>query len=327
MMKQAERQTRSHLMSLFERQGFHPRGDLGQNFLIDLNLLDFIVAQAELSANDVVLEIGAGTGGLTTHLAEQAGRVVSVEYDWNVHRLAAEAVADCPNVTLLRCDALKNKNRFAPEVLAEIEHELAAAPERRLKLVANLPYNIATPVVSNLVKSDLPWTRMVVTIQIELAERMLAGPGTAHYGSLSVWLQSQTRVSILRRLPPNVFWPRPQVISAIIAITPDPERRAMICDRQFFHDYVRRVFQHRRKMLRSVLCGMYGRQLRKSDVDPLLATSGFSEQVRAEELNVAEHVQLANLLNASLELKAGGAVVGQPGDTIIGGESDAGTDH
>lgn len=326
-MKQAERQTRSHLMSLFERHGFHPRGDLGQNFLIDLNLIDFIVDQAELSEDDVVLEIGAGTGGLTTHLAAYAGSVISVEYDWNVHRLAAEAVADYTNVTLLRCDALKNKNRFAPEVLSEIERELAAAPGRGLKLVANLPYNIATPIVSNLVKSDLPWRRMVVTIQLELAERMLARPCTAHYGSLAVWLQSQTQVAILRRLPPNVFWPRPQVSSAIIGVTPDPERRALIGNRKFFHDYVRRVFQHRRKMLRSVLCGMYGKTLRKPDVDLLLSETGFKEQVRAEELTVADHVRLANSLYAIHESSAGVAAVEAPADTITGGESDAGTDH
>ena len=326
-MKQAERQTRSHLMSLFERHGFHPRGDLGQNFLIDLNLLDFIVSEARLSGDDVVLEIGAGTGGLTTLLAEQAGSVVSVEYDRNVHQLAAEVVADCPNVTLLRCDALKNKNRFAPQVLGQIEHQLAEGPERSLKLVANLPYNIATPVVSNLVSTDLPWSRMVVTIQLELAERMLAKPRTSAYGSLAVWLQSQARVKILRRLPPNVFWPRPQVNSAIIAVTPDATRRARIRDRSYFHNYVRRVFQQRRKMLRSVLCGMLSKQLQKSDVDSLLQDNGFDGQVRAEELTVAEHVRLANRLVERVALNPGATITDAPADTHNGGISDARSDR
>lgn len=322
-MKQAERQTRSHLMSLFERHGFHPRGDLGQNFLIDLNLLEFIVSQAELTGDDVVLEIGAGTGGLTTHLAEQAGSIISVEYDRNVHQLAAAAVDGFPNVTLLCCDALKNKNRFAPQVLEEIERELASGPGRSLKLVANLPYNIATPVVSNLVRTDLPWSRMVVTIQLELAERMRARPRTSAYGSLAVWLQSQTRVRILRRLPPNVFWPRPRVNSAIISITPDAARRARIRDRSFFHDYLRRLFQQRRKTLRSVLCGMYSRQMPKPEVDRLLADAGFTDRARAEELTVADHVRLANRLVGRLALNPGDPVAAAPVDTQSGGTSDA----
>ena len=324
-MKQAERQTRSHLMSLFEQHGFHPRGDLGQNFLIDLNLLDLIVHEAGLSENDVVLEIGAGTGGLTTYLSHYAGDVVSVEYDQNVHRLAAEAVAGHENVTLLCCDALKNKNHFAPNVLEEIETALADGTDRQLKLVANLPYSIATPVVSNLVKTDLPWSRIIVTIQLELADRMLAVPRTAEYSALAVWLQSQTRIKILRRLPPAVFWPRPKVNSAIIAITPEPDRRSEIDDRDFFHDYIRRVFQQRRKMLRSVLCGMFSKQLRKPEVDQLLADTGFNEHARAEELTVADHVRLANVLAGRLQGNDGVPAKAAPEETNVEGETDAGT--
>jgi len=182
-MKETDRQTRSYLMTLFEQQGVHPRTDLGQNFLIDLNLVEYIVEEAELTPSDVVLEIGAGTGGMTTQLAQQAAAVVSVEVDANMHRLARAAVEPFENVTLLRCDALKNKNNFHPVVLDAIQEQLDADPDRRLKLVANLPYSIATPVVSNLVATDLPWVRMVVTIQYELGLRMRAKPRTSHYGS------------------------------------------------------------------------------------------------------------------------------------------------
>lgn len=286
-------------MELFERHGFHPRGDLGQNFLIDLNLIEYIVRSGELDRSDVVLEIGAGTGGMTTFLAEGAGAVVSVEYDSNMHGLALEAIDNRDNVTLLHLDALHNKNNFAPEVLETLRAKLAEVPGRGLKLVANLPYNIATPVVSNLVASDLPWRMMVVTIQWELAERMRAQPRSSDYGALSVWLQSQCRVKTLKKLGPTVFWPRPKVDSAIVRLQPDP-RPHQIVDREFFHDFVRRVFLHRRKHLRSVLVGMYRKQLEKSDVDAVLEPFDLKDAVRAEELDVPMHVALSNAFRAKL---------------------------
>ena len=299
-MRDAQRQTRSHLMSLFERHGFHPRTDLGQNFLIDLNLIELIVRQADLGPDDVVLEIGAGTGGMTAFLAQEAGAVVSVEYDRNMHALAQEAVAGFDNVTLLQTDALKNKNRFARPVLEAVATALEATPDRRLKLVANLPYNIATPVVSNLVATDLPWERMVVTIQLELAERMIAQPGTEQYGALSAWLQTQCQTNLLRRLNPTVFWPRPQVNSAIVRIVPDAAGRDAIADRPFFQDFLRRLFQKRRKVMRSVLAGMYRKQLSKSEIDAVLQEAALGEQSRAEQLDPATLRTLANRMYNAL---------------------------
>lgn len=300
-MPSEKRQTRSHLMRLFEEQGLHPRHDLGQNFLIDLNLIEFIVDHAELTQDDVVLEVGAGTGGMTAFLAEWAGHVVSVEYDANMHRLATAATEGKQNVTLLNCDALRTKNRIADEVLSAIDLRLHEAPGRSLKLVANLPYNIATPLVSNLMATDLPWVRMVITIQFELALRMKAGPQSDHYGALSVWLQSQSCVEILKKLTPKVFWPRPKVDSAIVLITPDVAKRDRIRNRQFFLEYVRGAFAHRRKLLRGVLAGMYQAHLARKDVDEILAQLSLSENSRAEELTPEQHVDLANrLLEATL---------------------------
>ncbi|HLQ46713.1 MAG TPA: rRNA adenine N-6-methyltransferase family protein, partial [Planctomycetaceae bacterium] len=175
-MSLADRQTRTHLMRLFERHGFSPRADLGQNFLIDLNIIDFVVLEAEIGRNDVILEVGTGTGGLTTSLARDSAAVVSVEYDSRMYALAQEVLSFSPNVTLINADALKNKNHLNPQVMSVVEQKLAESPDRRLKLVANLPYNVATPVISNLVATDLPWERMVVTIQLELALRMTAQP-------------------------------------------------------------------------------------------------------------------------------------------------------
>ncbi len=310
-MKDANRQTRSYLMKLLAGQGFHPRTDLGQNFLIDLNLVDYIVDSGEITAKDVVLEIGAGTGGMTTQLAHQSAAVISVEVDTNMHRLASAAVAGYENVTLLRCDALKNKNCFHPAVLEAIQEQLDVAPGRRLKLVANLPYSIATPVVSNLVVTDLPWVRMVITIQHELGQRMRAKPRTPHYGSLSVWLQSQCHVKQLKKLGPTVFWPRPQVNSAIMRILPDPLAAARIADRRFFQDYVRRLFHQRRKLLRSVLVGMYRKQLTKQEIDDVLASAELGETARAEEMPVEAHVELANRLYAAM----GAGVAASVGET------------
>jgi 16S rRNA (adenine1518-N6/adenine1519-N6)-dimethyltransferase len=302
-MKYAERQTRSHLMTLFGHQGIHPRTDLGQNFLIDLNLIDYIVEQAAPGPNDVVLEIGTGTGGLTTFLAQSAGAVVSVEVDHRVHALAREATGAFPNVTLLLTDALKNKNNFAPELLDTLTNKLASTPGRRLKLVANLPYCIATPVISNLVASDFPWDLMVVTIQWELALRMRALPGTDDYSALSVWLQSQCDVRVLKKLGPKVFWPRPQVDSAIVRLAPLPERQAEIGDRAFFHDFVRRLFTQRRKSLRSVLVGMYRKQLEKPEVDALLEPLHFPEGARAEQFDIPTIVRLARAVREVVKIE------------------------
>lgn len=293
-MHDSDRQTRSHLMELFAQQGFHPRHDLGQNFLIDLNLIEFVVREAEIDLDDVVLEIGAGTGSMTTHLAREAGAVVSVEIDPNMYALASEATASYRRVTLLNRDALKNKNTIAPEVLAAVAEKRAEFPEGNFKLVANLPYAVATPVVSNLVATDLPWERMVVTIQYELAERMVAGPGSDAYGALSVWLQAQCRVKIIRKLGPNVFWPRPKVDSAIVKIKPDAALREKIDDRHFFHEFVRGLFNQRRKVLRSTLASMYRDQLQKPEVDAILAEPGLVDKTRAEQLTPEEFVRLAN---------------------------------
>ena len=303
-MKDAERQTRSRLMDLFEEHGFHPNTRLGQNFLIDLNIIDFVVDQAKLQPHDLVLEIGAGTGGMTAFLAQAAGQVIAVEVDEKMHALASTVTKPYDNVTLLNCDALRNKNHFAPEVLENIEQKLADEGIRGLKLISNLPYSIATPVVSNLVATDLPWERMVVTIQLELGQRMVSKPSRNHYGSLSVWLQSQCRVKLLKRLPPTVFWPRPKVNSAVVQLLPDEFGKAKIADRPFFQDFLRRLFHQRRKYLRGVLVGMYRKQLEKSDVDETLAEMKFREQARAEEEPPERLVELANRIHGKIEVLA-----------------------
>ncbi len=244
-------QTLSYLMRRFEEAGIHPKTRHGQNFLIDLNLLRLLVDAAQLGPQDVVLEVGTGTASLTVQMAPLVAAVISVEIDHQMHQLASESLIDASNVRLMRLDALKNKNRLRPELLEAVREELAVDPGRRFKLVANLPFNVATPVISNLLLTDVVPHSMTVTIQKELADRMMARPGTKDYSALSIWIQSQCQVELVRLLPPTAFWPRPKVTSAIIHIRYDPALRERIPDLRFFHDFTRAMFFHRRKFLRS----------------------------------------------------------------------------
>ena len=222
------RQTKTFLLERFREMGIRPATRHGQNFLIDLNLVQLIVDAAELTKDDVVLEVGTGTGSLTAMMAERAAAVVTVEIDAHLFELASEQLIDLPNVTMLRLDALRNKNNIDDRVMDAVGEHLAAAPGRRFKLVANLPYNIATPILSNLLLARHVPHSMTATIQKELAERITASPSTKDYSALSVWIQSQATAEIVRLLPPSVFWPAPKVTSAILRIVVDPAKRAQI---------------------------------------------------------------------------------------------------
>jgi 16S rRNA (adenine1518-N6/adenine1519-N6)-dimethyltransferase len=281
----SSRQTLSFLRRRFEEAGIRPHTKFGQNFLIDLNLLDVLFQAAAVDGNDVVLEVGTGTGALTARLAQQAAAVVTVEVDPPMFQLASEELHRFQNVVMLQVDALRNKNQLNPVVLEAIRAQLEAAPGRRLKLVANLPYNIATPILSNLLAQEPPFS-MTATIQKELAERIAARPGSKDYGALSIWIQAQCRVEILRVLPPEVFWPRPKVWSAFIQITLDEGLRKRIPERKFFHDFVRGMFCHRRKFLRSELLSVVKGRLGKPEVDALFAQMNLPGTARAEQLDV-----------------------------------------
>jgi 16S rRNA (adenine1518-N6/adenine1519-N6)-dimethyltransferase len=287
------RQTLSYLRRLFEAHGIEPRNKLGQNFLIDLNLLDVLLRAAELTQEDLALEVGSGTGGLTARLADQAGAVVSVEIDADFHDLAGQAVAGRDNVTLLRADILENKNRLNPDVLAALASVQKGSGCTRLKLVANLPYAVATPVLSNLLLSEFSFERLVVMVQWEIAERLLARPGTKDYGALAVLVQSLTDVEAVRpRVPPAAFWPRPQVASAIVRIRPSAAKRARVGDPLRLRIFLRDLYTHRRKNLRGALAGLPGSRLNKQEIDARLAQLGMSGTARAEALDVEQHLRL-----------------------------------
>ncbi len=296
----SHRQTISFLINRFRDAGIRPDTRHGQNFLIDLNLVQMLVDAGQLDRRDVVLEVGTGTGSLTAMLASRAGAVVSAEISSELHQLASEELVDFPNVTLLHLDALKNKHRLHPDLLEAVRGYLGHDPARRLKLVANLPYNIATPIVSNLLSWEIRPYSMTVTIQKELADRITAHPRTKDYGALSVWIQSQCTAEIVRILPPTVFWPRPKVHSAIIHIVPNEQLRSRIADPPFFHTFVRSIFLHRRKFLRGSLLSVYKRQLGKEPIDRLLAAQQLGASARAEELDVEQLLQLSDRVQAAL---------------------------
>ena len=212
--------------------------------------------------------------------------MVTVEVDPRMFQLAAEELHRFDNVIMLKLDALKGKNRINPAVLEAVRPLLAAVPGRQLKLVANLPYNIATPVLGNLLAEEAPPRTMTATIQKELAERITARPGDKDYGALSVWIQSQCRAEVLRVLPPEAFWPRPKVSSAFIQLTLDDDRRRRIPDRKLFHDFLRGIFLHRRKFLRSQLLHAAKGELDKPAVDAILDELGLAASTRAEQLDV-----------------------------------------
>jgi 16S rRNA (adenine1518-N6/adenine1519-N6)-dimethyltransferase len=280
-------------MRRFEEAGIRPTARHGQNFLIDLNLLDLLVRAAEIGPKDVVLEVGAGLGSLTTRLAERAAAVVSVEIDPRMHQLASEELAGASNVSLLNQDALHNKNTLSPAVLDAVRTQMAAHPGSRFKLAANLPYSVATPVLSNLLAAEPLPVSLTATIQKELADRIVAVPGTKDYSALSIWMQSLADIQIVRVMPPQVFWPRPKVHSAIVHIVTNPARRGRIADIEYFHKFIRDIFCHRRKLLRGVLAGVLRDQLDKPAIDDLLAAQGIAPEARAEELPVETMVSLA----------------------------------
>lgn len=292
------RQTKSFLLARFREMGIRPATRHGQNFLIDLNLVELIVESAELTKDDVVLEVGTGTGSLTAKMAEQAAAVVTVEIDGHLYELASEYLIDLPNVTMLKMDALRNKNNFDDGVMATIGERLAEGPNRRFKLVANLPYNIATPVLSNLLLSKHVPHSMTATIQKELADRIVAPPSTKDYSALSVWLQSQCDVEIVRVLPPSVFWPAPKVTSAIVRLMVNPARRAAIPDLRYFHQITKALFLHRRKFLRANIVAAMKEHLDKERVDAVLTEMEFPPQARTEELDVPTLLRLAEALRA-----------------------------
>ena len=210
--------TLSELRSALAARGIHPRHALGQHFLVDLNLLRCVAEAGEIEPRDVVLEVGCAGGALTALLSERACAVVAAEIDPALADLADEALDCLPNVRLVRGDALGARGHLSRELRQAVASALAAAPGARLKLVANLPYGIATAVMKAMLLHGPRPALIAATVQREVADRMAAPAGHHAYGLLSVLLQCQGTVERLRTLRPTVFWPRPKVSSALVRV-------------------------------------------------------------------------------------------------------------
>tara|TARA_Y100000766_G_scaffold275205_1_gene277984 strand:- start:1135 stop:2184 length:1050 start_codon:yes stop_codon:yes gene_type:complete len=302
---QATRQTTAYLKKLFSEVGFSIDTKKGQNFLVDLNLLDLLERTADIQPDDIVLEVGSGTAALTERLARSAFRVVTIEIDSRLATLAHDRLIDADNVHLVNTDVLAGKNKLSPHVLSALDkaekQRHAAGKKGRFLLVANLPYCVATPVISNLLLTK-PFSSATVTVQYEMADRMTASAGHHSYNALSIWIGSQCRSEIIRVLPPAAFWPRPKVDSAIVRLELEEHRRAQISDLPRFHTFVRDIFCHRRKVLRGVLVTLAGGKKNPdavSRIDRLYDTFGLEKNIRAESIDPDTFVHLEHEFSCS----------------------------
>jgi len=287
--------TQTEIRALLAQAGLRPDRRLGQHFLVDGNLMRLLVAEAELGPADTVLEVGAGVGNLTEPLVEQAGWVVAVEIDPRLAGVARERLADAENLDLLRTDALKDKHTLSPALVERVRSRQASLGGP-LKLVANLPYAAATPLVAELLLAGPVPERLVFTVQKEVADRLAAAPATRDYGPVGVLVQALAEVQVLRRLAPSVFWPRPRVSSAMVRILPSAERRSRIADLAAFRATIEGLFGHRRKQAARSLAlsptlggtpGHWADRLRAVGLDPA---------ARGETYSVQDILRLANAI-------------------------------
>lgn len=295
--------TKHELMELLDSAGITPRHRWGQNFLIDLNLMRLLVDGADIQPNDVVLEVGCGTGSMTSLLVQRAGVVVAVDIDEQLAGIAQQELEHSSNVSFLCCDVLANKNTIEPEVLQRID-QVRQDHQGRLLLVANLPYQIAGPLMIDLLRQHVPVSAMHVTVQAEVADRMIAQPSTKAYGPLSIMLQATGSLNRVRSLGPGAFWPRPQVSSAMISWRRDLTLCQAIQDINALKAVIDLLLGHRRKKIRTCLAAADKAfeqiATTKSSAALLQALEffGINPDARAETLAPRQFVALANTLTA-----------------------------
>ena len=274
-------------IAVLQKYDFVFQKKFGQNFLIDTHVLDKIVSAAEITKEDVVLEIGPGIGTLTQYLAYQAKEVIAVEIDKALIPILQDALSAYDNVTILNEDILKvDINRL-------VEEKNQGKP---IKVVANLPYYITTPIIMGLFESHVPVASITVMVQKEVADRMQVGPGTKDYGALSLAVQYYAEPYIVANVPQNCFMPRPKIGSAVIRLTRHEKPPVEVKDEKLMFRLIRASFNQRRKTLANGLKNDSSLPYTKEVVEKAIADCGFSPTIRGEALTLEEFAKMANIL-------------------------------
>ena len=263
----------------------------GQNFLIDTHVLDKIIRAADITKDDFVLEIGPGIGTMTQYLAEAAGEVCAVEIDKNLIPILQDTLKDYDNVTVINNDILKVDIRK----MADEKNQ-----GRPIKVVANLPYYITTPIIMGLFENHVPVESITVMVQKEVADRMQVGPGTKDYGALSLAVQYYAEPYIVANVPPNCFMRRPKVGSAVIRLTRHSQPPVQVNNEKLMFQIIRASFNQRRKTLANSLKNYEGLSFDKEEIEQAIAACGFQPAIRGEALSLEEFAILSNVLDKRL---------------------------
>ncbi|MDE5802988.1 MAG: 16S rRNA (adenine(1518)-N(6)/adenine(1519)-N(6))-dimethyltransferase RsmA [Lachnospiraceae bacterium] len=275
-------------ISILQKYQFVFQKKYGQNFLVDTHVLEKIMDAAEITKEDCVVEIGPGIGTMTQYLAERAGAVVAVEIDKKLIPILEETLAAYDNVTVLNEDIIKvDLNRI-------VEERNGGRP---VKVVANLPYYITTPIIMSLFENRVPLKSVTVMVQKEVAERMQAGPGTKNYGALSLAVQYYAKPEVVANVPPNCFIPRPNVGSAVIRLTRYEEYPIAVKDENLLFALIRASFNQRRKTLANSLSNAANLSFSREQVAAALEEMQLFPTVRGEALTLAQFAELADLLS------------------------------
>lgn len=281
--------TPQRTIEILQKYGFRFQKKFGQNFLIDPHVLDKILAAAEITEDDFVVEIGPGIGTLTQYLAYAAREVCAVEIDRNLIPILEDTLSDWDNVTVIHEDILKLD-------LADLADKKNGG--KPVKIVANLPYYITTPIIMGLFENHVPVDTITVMVQKEVASRMQAGPGSKDYGALSLAVQYYAEPYLAANVPPNCFMPRPQVGSAVIRLR-NKASKTEVSDEALMFRLIRASFNQRRKTLLNGLRNDKGLSFQKEDLEIALAACGLSPDVRGETLTLEQFAALADYLRRS----------------------------
>lgn len=276
-----------YTIEVLQKYNFAFQKRFGQNFLIDTHVLEKIIASAEITKDDFVLEIGPGIGTMTQYLAEAAGKVVAVEIDRNLLPILQETLADYDNVKVIHADVL------SLDLEKLVQEENGGRP---IKVVANLPYYITTPIIMALFEQHVPLANVTVMVQKEVAARMKSGPGSKDYGALSLAVQYYAEPYIVANVPCNCFMPRPNVDSAVIRLTRYEEPPVQVKDEKMLFKIIRASFNQRRKTLQNGLNNSSELNFTKDQIAAAIAEAGFSPSVRGEALTLEQFAKLTDIL-------------------------------